>query len=164
MCVIVVCVRRCETLQTHTHYASSSIPRPSLWPPALMLFPSTRAESVSFTPGQTHTHTRQHASDTRDKLMKNSCLAHIYPKIKREEIKSHILYKETSLFWFWGHEIYPDIHFSAHVAYIDYDRNTVGIKALQACGYNNVALLLIRNNSIKQKMKSIKKKKNKKFN
>lgn len=32
-------------------HASSSRPRPSLWPPALMFFPSTRADRVSFIPG-----------------------------------------------------------------------------------------------------------------
>lgn len=32
-------------------HASSSRPRPSLWPPALMFFPSTSADRVSFMPG-----------------------------------------------------------------------------------------------------------------
>lgn len=39
-----------KVAEVHPH-ASSSRPRPSLWPPALIFFPSTSADRVSFMPG-----------------------------------------------------------------------------------------------------------------
>ncbi len=46
-------------------YASNSRPKPSLWPPALMFFPSRRAERVSFIPGQREGGVRQGTSTSK---------------------------------------------------------------------------------------------------
>lgn len=40
-------------------YASRSSPNPTLWPPWLMLLPSIKADSVSFTPGGQTTYTSE---------------------------------------------------------------------------------------------------------